>query len=624
MKMPLPGPLTETSIEPAVEELANLRQFTGQASEFWPALLGGMARLARAHRGVLVRRDPAQPERLLKVVEWSDNTNAHRTVSDFNRSLPDLANTCLRDKSLLQPIETTRLSGSGHFAVGVNLHFAGDREQCAALLLMAGVTDSQAREALTRLRLASDVPRSFQGSHAAIQARQDVERFAAVLDLLVLVNAETRFRSAALAFCNALATRFHCQRVSLGWLEGGFVRLKTISRTERFDKHMSAVKAIEVVMEEALDQDDEVLWPLPAALQIVARDHERFSREQGVAHLVSLPLRLDDKPVAAITCERREQPFSETEVRQLRLAADQVARRLSELRRRDRWFGARWATSMRERFAKWLGPEHTWAKVLVLIGVMVVVALLLPIYPYRIEGTFILRSEEASYLTAPFDGYIKSVQVRPGDDVAAGAALLNLNTADLELEEAAAVADQTRYLREAEKARAAGELAEMRIAQALADQAKSRLDLVRHRLNQAGIQAPFAGVVIEGDLRERIGAPVRQGDLLFRVARLEPVYIEAEINERNVREVLGRTEGEMAFVSQPKRKYPIHVVRVEPAAVPKEKQNVFLVRCAPVNPPDKWWRPGMSGVCKLDVEKRTLFWILTHRTVDFLRMLLWW
>ena len=35
------------------------------------------------------------------------------------------------------------------------------------------------------------------------------------------------------------------------------------------------------------------------------------------------------------------------------------------------------------------------------------VALLLPIWRYRVEGTFVVRSDEVSYLTAPFDGYIK-------------------------------------------------------------------------------------------------------------------------------------------------------------------------------------------------------------------------
>ena len=58
--------------------------------------------------------------------------------------------------------------------------------------------------------------------------------------------------------------------------------------------------------------------------------------------------------------------------------------------------------------------------------------------------------------------------------------------------------------------------------------------------------------------------------------------------------------------------------------LPKEEKNIFLVRCSVEGGPQTWWRPGMSGLCKFNVEKRTLFWIFTHRTVDFLRMWLWW
>ncbi len=32
----------------------------------------------------------------------------------------------------------------------------------------------------------------------------------------------------------------------------------------------------------------------------------------------------------------------------------------------------------------------------------------------------------------------------------------------------------------------------------------------------------------------------------------------------------------------------------------------------------------MTGVCKLNVGKRPIVWIFTRRTVDFLRMFLWW
>ena len=119
-------------------------------------------------------------------------------------------------------------------------------------------------------------------------------------------------------------------------------------------------------------------------------------------------------------------------------------------------------------------------------------------------------------------------------------------------------------------------------------------------------------------------APVKQGDALFKVARLDSLFVEAEINERDVHEILGRQTGEISFVSQPKLKFPVRIEKIEPAAFPKAEGNVFLVRCAFVDGPQPWWRPGMSGLCKLNVEKRTLVWIFTHRTVDFLRMLFWW
>lgn len=606
------------------DELAGLRQFAGPVAEFWRGFIGALGRLVRAHRGALVRRDPEAPDTLRKLLDWSDGSSARTSVAAFNQSLAGLAEKCFQENFVTQVIETNRLGGAQDIAVGVRLRFANDREQCAAVFLLAAVDEETARETVTRLQLAADVPRSYQANQSELHARQEVEKFVAVLDVLALVNAEAKFRGAALAFCNALATRFHCERVSLGWIDGGFVRLKTISRTERFDKRARTVRAIEVVMEEAVDQDEEIVWPAAPDCSSVVRDHEQFAREQDVAHLVSLPLRLDDKPVGAITCERQKSPFSELELNQLRLAADLVARRLSELRQWDRWFGARLAAATRERLGKWIGPEHTWAKLLVLTGVLAIIALLLPVYPYRVEGNFILRSEEVAHLTAPFDGYIKSVEVRPGDEVEAESVLMRLNTTDLELEEASAVADQTRYLREAEKARATGSLADMRIALALADQAKARLDLVRYRLRQSQTRAPFKGVVVEGDLRQRIGAPVKQGEALFRIARLEPMYVEAEINERDVRDIIDKSVGEIAFVARPKQKYKIRVVRVEPAAIAKEKQNVFLVRCVPEHQPERWWRPGMSGVCKIDVDRRTLFWILTHRTVDFLRMYLWW
>lgn len=614
----------QAAFEETLQRLHELRRYDGPPAEFWPALAEVLARLGSASRGLLIRRDPNDTARLLKLGEWVENARGDGAVMAFNRSLPGLVEECARQGHWLAPLDDGLTDGNGARGLGVRLRFEGDGEQCVAAFLLRNVSESEARQAAMRLQLAADVPAAYQKHQAAQRAQRDVEKFASVLDVLVPVNAEKRFRAAALAFCNGIAERFACERVSLGWFAGDYVRLKAISRTERFNKQMEAVRALEIVMEEAFDQDEEVVWPAPEGTSVVARDHEAFAGKESSPHVVSLPMRSEMKPVAVLTCERAQRPFTMVEVEQLRLACDTVVRRLADLERTDRWFGLRWARACQERAAKLVGPEHTWAKVGALLGAAALVALLLPIYPYRVEGNFILRSDEVSYLTAPFDGYIQTVAARPGDVLPEGGLLLELNTDQLVLEESSALADQTRYLREVEKARANRALAEMRIAQALADEAQARLDLVRYRLDQARIRAPFAGVVAEGNLRERIGAPVRQGEALFRVARLDRLYVETEINERDVHEIVAAPAGEIAFLAQPRIKYPVTIEQLEPAAVPKEKENVFLVRCALVDAPASWWRPGMSGVCKLAVERRTLLWILTHRTTDFLRLFLWW
>ncbi|MCP5519684.1 MAG: efflux RND transporter periplasmic adaptor subunit [Verrucomicrobiales bacterium] len=614
----------QAAFEETLKQLQALRRFEGPPAEFWPALVGVLARLGGASRCLLIRRDPQDASRLLKLAEWSDNGRADGAVMAFNRSLPRLVDECARQPAWLTPLEDGLADGNGARALGVRLQLAGEGEHCAAALLWRSLSEPEALQAAMRLQLAADLPAAYQIHQSTQRAQRDVEKFASVLDVLAPVNAERRFRAAALAFCNGIAERFGCERVSLGWFAGDYVRLKAISRTERFDKQMEAVRAIEVVMEEAFDQDEEVIWPAPEGAGVVARDHQAFAGKEPSPHLVSLPLRVEQRAVAVLTCERATRPFVRGEIEQLRLACDTVVRRLADLERTDRWFGSRWAQALKERAAKLVGPEHTWAKVGALLGAVALVALLLPIYPYRVEGNFILRSDEVSYLTAPFDGYIRTVAARPGDVLSEGGLLLELNTDQLVLEEASALADQTRYLREVEKARANRALAEMRIAQALAEEAQARLDLVRYRLEQARIRSPFNGVVAEGNLRERIGAPVRQGEALFRVARLDRLYVEAEINERDVHEIVGASAGEIAFLAQPRIKFPVQVEQLEPAAVPKEKENVFLVRCALENAPAPWWRPGMSGVCKLHVERRTLLWILTHRTTDFLRLFLWW
>jgi hypothetical protein len=620
--MPGESASARQNVEQALDELARLRQFLGPAPEFWPPFLDAIQRLTGADQLTLLVRKAGQPWR--RLMDWPKDPAPSRMLTAFFSQSSDFADrTLAAGAAFTAVLDPTDGPGAGNFLIGARLRLAQD-DDCALLGVISEVSEATAREAAFRLALAGDVPSSYQRALAAVQAKADIEKLASVLDLTASVSDEKQFLPTALTFCNGLATRFACDRVSLGWLVRGWVRLSAISRTEQFDRQMAAAQALEVAMEEALDQNEEIVWPAPTGASVVARDHERFSKQHQAAYVCSVPLRRDGAPVAVITCERNTAPFTESELQQLRLACDLAAPRLGTLKDSDRWFGARWADHLRGHLAKLIGPEHTWAK-LAAIGIVILLAVLFFLrVPYRVEGTFILRSDHLVYLASPYDGYIDQASVRPGDVVKAGDPLLKLKTEEMELEESYALADLNRYQRESEKARAAKLLPEMRIAEAMAKQATARLEGVRHRLQQASIRSPFAGVVIEGDLRDRIGSPVKTADVLMKVAQIDTLFVEAEINERDVHEVLGQEGGEIAFVAQPKYTFPIRITTVEQAAMSKPDGNVFLVRCALEQRPEPWWRPGMSGICKINVGRRALWWILTHRTVDFLRLKLWW
>jgi hypothetical protein len=606
-----------------LDELARLRRFSGTPAEFWPAFIAAAAAVAGADKGVLILKDPKE-NTWKKLSESAASAHGERTVLTFTRHLVELGQRAAETGSAVLPIEQTANADLKHYGIAVKLPLNRPEEICIATFLLRNATEQQAHEALIRVQLAADTPFAYLLTLSSAQTKGDSEKFAASIDTITLLNNERKFLGAAIALCNAVESRYGCDRVSLGWLERGYIRMKSISRTERFDKNMAAVKAMELMMEESLDQDEEIIVPAPEKATFVWRDHEKFARQNSASNICSIPIRVDGKATAVLTCERQSRPFAAAELQQLRLACDQAARRLSDLHEQDGWIGARTARKVRSQCAKVLGPEHTWSKIVAILGAIALVILFFVPVNYRVEGNFILKSDAVSYLTAPFDGFIREVKVRPGDRVQKDSVLLQMDTDELAIEEANALADQVRFQREAEKARATNGLAEMRIALALAEQSKARLEMTRLRLKQSAIRAAFDGVVVEGDLRERIGSPIKQGDALFKTTKLDGMYIEAEINQRDVQNVKLDAPGEIALVTQPKLKYPVKVERVYPAAITKDGENIFIVRATLQDAPAEWWRPGMSGLIKAEASKRTLFWILTHRTVDFLRMWLWW
>jgi biotin carboxyl carrier protein len=401
------------------------------------------------------------------------------------------------------------------------------------------------------------------------------------------------------------------------------VRLRAVSNIEKFDRSMAAAQALEDVMEEALDQDGEIVVPVPAGSVVVARSHLDYGRTQGVAHLLSLPLRVGGQAQAVLTAERRLSPFDEAQRWEMRLICELAASRLATLQQRERWVGARWADAARSTLGRLWGVDHSLAKLAALSTVVaVLVAAVLP-WSYRIDAAATLRSDDLVFVPAPFDGFLREVHVQIGDAVTQGTVAVGLDTRELMLEESMAAAEVGRFAREAEKARAVGQLADMQIALARQNQFAARLDLVRDHLAHAQLRAPMTGVVVEGELKKNLGGPVKKGDLLLKIARLDSTYIELEIDQTDIHETAPGRRGELAFVGRPDLKVALVIERIEPMSTMKDGRNYFLARARVEGAVQSWWRPGMGGTAKIDAGDRSLLWVLTHRSLRFLQRVLW-
>jgi len=162
--------------------------------------------------------------------------------------------------------------------------------------------------------------------------QESSKRLQQAMEALSAVNRQERFTSAAMAFCNEIASQWQCERVSIGFLKGRYVKLKAMSHTEDFSRKMQVIQDIESAMEECLDQDIEILSPAPGESTYVSRAAEKLSKRHGPLAVLSLPLRRDGQVTAVLTLERpAEKEFGLGEIETIRLACELCTARLVDL-----------------------------------------------------------------------------------------------------------------------------------------------------------------------------------------------------------------------------------------------------------------------------------------------------
>jgi RND family efflux transporter MFP subunit len=460
-----------------------------------------------------------------------------------------------------------------------------------------------------------------RGGEAAILAERDRSR--ATLELLATVVDHEDFRTAALAAVTEMALRFSCSRVSLGFTRWGKAKVAAISHSSSFSGRVQLIQEIGAAMDEAIDQRAILRYP-PAPEDVVfTTAHATLSATHRSGNILTVPLLVVDSFVGAVTFERpADQPFDEETVRLLSVVAAALGPVLTEKRRNDRWLIVKMWDSFVAQLGKLLGPGYLTRKAIALALVAIVVGLSFWTDTFHVVADAQLEPAERRAVVSAYDGYVQTASARAGDLVKSGQELASLEDRELNLERLRWVTERQQHQYEYDRALAGNEPANINIVRSQIDQADAQIKLIDEQIARTRLVAPFDGLVVSGDLSQRIGASVQRGETLFELSPLSGYRVVVTVSERDIAELEVGQPGEVVFASLPDEPMPITIDRITPVALQMSERNGFRVE-ATVNGDLGRLRPGMTGVARVAIDRQPVIAIWTRPFLDWLG-LLWW
>ncbi len=500
----------------------------------------------------------------------------------------------------------------------------GGRLHGAAALELSADSEAHLKSAMIQLQWGVTVMEVFFRRQEAQENEALLSRLRSAVDLLATALSIDPFEAACMSVVTELSTQLRCDRVSLGLVKKGRARIRAISHSAQFGERMNLIRAIEKAMDEAVVQRKELFYPLsPEGEPLITREHEELARQYGAGSILTLPFYGKEAYSGALTLERAAaEPFSPEEASFCRSVGSLLFPALEIKRQNDRPLITKIADAAGRGVIKILGRGYPGRKLILLLALAVAAFFYFARGDYRISAHTVLEGEVKRAVVAPFDGYVKEAQIRAGDVVQGGEILCTLDDRDLRIERINWLSKRTQYQRQHQEALAQHDWAKTEILKAQLDQAAAQLNLVETQLERTRIAAPFKGLVISGDLTQRLGGAVGKGDILFEVAPLDAYRVILEVDERYIADVNTGQRGRLILSSLPHEQFEFTVEKLTPIATADEGKNYFRVE-AKLQTASARLRPGMEGLGKIDVDRRRLIWIWTRDLIDWFRLWVW-
>jgi hypothetical protein len=463
-------------------------------------------------------------------------------------------------------------------------------------------------------------------------------------DVLACVRAtldEDDWATGSTALVTQTSRLLGCSRVSLGWITRNTLKVVALSDGVVLEEGV-AIPELHQAMLEAAHQHATLGWPPTRAMNDrITLAHQALFKTQGLSGLVSVPLARQGKVVGVLICERVQQTdpmrpnsagdalatgaFSVEQIKWVEALAESAAAVLILRYQIDRpWLDrvrAHWY-DFKQRLADPKERGLRWG----LGGAMgaLVFAALVPM-PHQVNANARLEGAVQRVLSAPQDGFLREVMVRPGDVVKAGQVLAQLSDDDLQGARRGRLAEVAQHENEFSEAFARGDRAQAMTAQNKLAESKAQLSLVDQQLSRLKVVAPFDGVVIQGDLRQQLGAPLKRGETMLTLAPGLDWRVVLEIDESDIASLERGQVAGLRLAALPDQAIGLLLERVTPVAKVTPNGVKYEIEARPngAGAGATGLRPGLQGVARIEMPASPLLWRAAVRSWQWLRMLAW-
>ncbi|RMF72109.1 MAG: HlyD family efflux transporter periplasmic adaptor subunit [Planctomycetota bacterium] len=507
--------------------------------------------------------------------------------------------------------------------LSVPLH-APDGDTIGALALVTSADGADVRRSAALLEslcaltsyVAGFVGRRSAASEAPAAPNQALTRAATVESVEEL----------AFAITNNLRNKLACDHVALATVTGSHVKILSISGMDEVNKRSPGVVLLRSAMEECLDAGEPIRYDADHAADSAARKyllHKRWHEAAHGAAVASIPLRVGERIAAIISLRRNgNDPFDNEKIEKIRSVVEPFAAALELVRDARRGVVRHVRDAARETAVSFVRPGSLGRKLSAAAMLLAALWFVFGKMDYSVPAPCVLQPKTMRHVTMPFEGVLASASAVAGDEVRAGDVLCVIDHRDLELRRRELLASLEVAKAEQIAALAGDDRVEAKLAQARITLLRAQLATVERRIEMATVRSPFDGRVVAGDLRQRIGGVLKQGEPLFQVAPLHAWTLEIAAPEWAADDLQAGFTGHFASNARPENAQPLRVSRVRPSAEVRDGDNVYIAE-AEVETDAPWMRPGMEGLARVYVGRRPVWWVTLHKVLDQLRLNFW-